>query len=229
MNFKAIALTVLITAASAPAYAGWTEYVYDDIQIAKEFPIPPTKTTGVYKTPLAVSAPSVVYTAVQEGITYKMTVVDFSTRVESGANLLNEAGFQMIQGKGLTYTIEDFSLYDKGTNSVYGTILTTEKPNGARNKAGIFFNKGRLYIIEASAAPDAPDRFDPGIGRFVGTVRFHMAGYGFDYTNGHDYPIGDSRPENRDLKVIPGYQLPPGYKPPPGAPPLNTTPQPVSN
>jgi hypothetical protein len=224
LRLNAIILAVTLFAAAAPAHAAWKEYVYNDQQIAKEFPSKPAVTKGVYKTPLAVSAPSTTYSTSDEGVTLSMTVVDFRKRPGDGANLMNEAAWMATQGKGVTFTVDDFTLYDKGTNSVYGTIVTSNHPDGERDKAGIFFNKGRLYIIQAKVAADAADKDSPDVARFVGTVRFHMAGYGFDYTNGHDYPLGDNRPENRDLRVIPNYKLPDGYTPPPGAPPLNTTP-----
>jgi hypothetical protein len=221
---RLIALGILAAlAATTPAHAAWKEYVFKDVEVAKDFPSEPKKEKGVYKTPLAKEAPSVTYSVTQEGITYQMTIVDFTKRAGDGANLLNEAAQARIGEKGVKFSLDDFPLYDKGTASVYGTLVTIDKPNGDRAKAALFFNKGRLYVVEA-IVPSSADKGDPGVTRFMDTVRFHMAGYGFDYASGHDFPIGDDTPGNRDVKVIPGYKLPEGYVPPPGTPPLTSKP-----
>ena len=221
MRMMALALAATFLA-TAPAHAAWKEYVYNDTQVAKEFPVEPKIEKGVYKTPLAVSAPSTIYTAVEDGVTYKMTVVDFPKREADAGNLLNEAAHDLVDGRSVKFTLDDFSLYDKGTNSVWGIILTADKPDGEHAKGEVFFNKGRLYILKATVPPKGADRDDPGVARFISTVRFHMAGYGFDYKTGHDFPVGDDNPANRDTRVLKDYKLPDGYVPPPGAPSLGS-------
>lgn len=203
----------LAALAFSPAQAAWKEYEFKDLEVAKEFPSEPKIEKGVYKTPLADEAPQTVFSAVDGGISYSFTVVDFKTRPDAGANLVGEAASNLIKGKDFTYSVDDFPLYDKGTASVYGTILTIKKPSGEKTTASLFFNKGRLYIVKAVVAPNAPNKFSPGVARFLETIRFHMAGYGFDYATGHDFPIGDDRPGNRDNRVIPGYVPPPAPLP----------------
>ena len=223
MRIIALGIAAAI-AVSAPAHAAWKEYEFKDTQIAKEFPIPPKIEKGVYKTPLAKEAPSVIYSAVQDGVAYSMTVVDFTKRPGDGGNLMTEAAHSLVDGLNVKYSLDDFSLYDKGTNSVWGTILTADKPDGEHAKGAVFFNKGRLYILKAVVPPKGADRDDPGVARFITTIRFYMAGYGFDYATGHDFPIGDKDPANRDTREIKGYKLPDGYMPPPGAPPITSKP-----
>jgi hypothetical protein len=210
MRLIAIAFAASLVAA-APAHAAWKEYTYKELGVAKDFPDEPKLETGVYKTPLAKTAPSVIYSVVKYGITFKMTVVDFSKRAADGANLMAEAAAHEVQGRQVTYTLDDLPLYDKGANSVYGMMLRIQKPDGGRENVVNFFNKGRLYIIEAIVAPDSPNKFSPDIPRFMDTVVFHLQGYGFNFETGHDFPIGDDDPDDRDNRVIPGYKPPPGY------------------
>src|ERR1051326_4557992 len=113
---RLFALVVAAVVASAPAHAAWKEYVYPELGIAKDFPAPPMVQKGTYKAPLAKEVPDVVYFVVQNGITYKMTVVDFSQRAAEGANLLGEAANMAIQGEGTNVLLDDFPLYDKGAN-----------------------------------------------------------------------------------------------------------------
>ncbi len=203
-------LTALL--GGAPAHAAWKTYTYKDEQVIKDFPGEPKRETGVYKTPLAREAPQVVYSVVKDGNTYRLTVVDFHARPGDGANLMMEAAAREVQGKGVTFSVDDFPLYDKGANSVYGANLRIRKPDGGRELAVNFFNKGRLYIIEAVVPKDSQDDASPDISRFMEAVIFHMQGYGFDFNTGHDFPLGDDDPNDRDTRVIPGYKPPPGYE-----------------
>ena len=208
---RLIAFVLAAVVASAPAHAAWKEYVYPELGIAKDFPAPPTVTKGTYKAPLAREVPDIVYSVVQSGVAYKMTVVDFTSRAAEGANLLGEAANNAIQGEGTSVLLDDFPLYDKGANSVYGTMVTTDKMDGEHSKSAFFFNKGRLYIVQVVVPPGNPNRNSADIARFMPSVRFYLQGYGFDVATGHDYPLGDDRSEDRDTRVIPGYKPPPGF------------------
>jgi hypothetical protein len=126
-----------------------------------------------------------------------VTVVDFKGRDADGANILGEA-FSSLAAKG-TVVSQGFPRLDLGSNSVYGLVLIVDEKGGDHATSAVFFNKAKLYIVQAIAPLNSPSRFDSGIGRFIETVRFHLAGYGFDEKIGHDYPIGDDDPGNRDL------------------------------
>jgi hypothetical protein len=196
---------------SAPAHAAWKEYTYKELGIAKDFPAEPKMQTGVYKTPLAKTAPEVIYSVVKEGVTYQMTVVDLQKRAAEGGNFLGEAAANEVAGHGTTFVIDDFPLYDKGANSVYGMMMRIEKANGDHVSAVNFFNKGRLYIIQAIVPKDAEGKGSPDIARFMDTEVFHLQGYGFNFDTGHDFPLGDDDPKDRDTHINPNYKPPPGY------------------
>jgi hypothetical protein len=208
---------------SAPAQAEWKQYRDETLGVFNYFPVEPTKTTTTYKAPLAKEAPAIVLTAVDDGVTYKVEVVDFTKRAAEGANLLEEALNHEAGGRGGTFTVTDFPLWDKGANSVYGTSLVIDKKDKDKTHTveEVVFNKGKLYLMSASAPGGSPSRNSPGLARFIDSSQFYLLGYGFNYETGHDYPLGDSDPLDRD-----SHPAAPNYKPPPGlvSGPLNDGP-----
>ncbi len=199
---RLIALVVAgMVAWSLPAQAAWKEFVYTDLGIAEYFPVEPKMTKGTYgvgiRLPLSKIVPDTIISAEDGGVTYKVTVVDFHDRAAEGANIMGEA-ISMLAAKG-TVVSQGFPRLDLGTLSVYGLVLIVDEKGGDHATSGVFFNKGKLYLVQAIAPQNSPSRFDAGIGRFIETIRFHLEGYGFDEKIGHDYPIGDDLPGDRDL------------------------------
>ena len=213
MRFLSLGVAALVTAAISPAHAEWKQYQDKSLGIYNYFPVPPTRTTTTYKAPLAKEAPAIVLTAIGDGVTYKVEIVDFTKRAGDGANLLGEAINQQIGGRGTDYTVSNFPLWDKGANSVYGTAIIVDKKDADKTHmlVDVVFNKGKLYLISASVPANSPGRYSPGLARFIDTSQFYMAGYGFNYATGHDYPLGDDDPNDRD-----SHAAAPGYVPPPG-------------
>jgi hypothetical protein len=197
---------------SLPAQAAWKEYVYPDLGVAKYFPVEPKMEKGTYgqgiRLPLSKIVPDTTLTAMDDGVTYKMTIVDFKGRETDGSNILAEC-LSWLGSKG-TIASTSFPRLDLGKNSVYGLIFVVDQKDGNQATEGAFFNKGKLYIIQAIVGEKSPGKGDPGISRFMETTRFHMEGYG--YANGHDFPLGDDDPGDRDTGQRP--------TPEPGAPPV---------
>jgi hypothetical protein len=199
---RLIALAVAaITLAAGPAQAAWKEYVYSDLGIAKYFPAEPMKETGTYggtiRLPLSKVVPDTIYSVVDDGVLYKLTVVDFKGRAADGASILAEA----VSALGNRGTVAEvgFPRLDLGSASVYGMVLIVDEKDGDHTTSGVFFTKEKLYLVQAMVPQNSPARTNSGIGRFIETVRFHLEGYGFDSTIGHDYPLGCDDPGNRDL------------------------------
>src|SRR5947209_2018283 len=109
-----------VVVASTPAHAEWKQYQYAELGIYKDFPKAPVKTTETYTAPLAKAAPATVLTAVDENITYKLTVVDFTKRPMEGSNLAFEAAEREAGGLRGIFTVTDFPIWDHGANSVCG-------------------------------------------------------------------------------------------------------------
>ena len=212
--FLGIALTLV---ASAPALAEWKQYKDESLGIYNSFPVPPTRTNTTYKAairlPLAKEAPAVVLTAMDEGVTYKVEVVDFSKQAVDGSNIMHEAVSDITGGRGGKFTVTDFPRWDLGKNSVYGIAMMVDKNDKDKTHmlVDVVFNKGKLYIISASVPADSPGRNSPGLARFIDTSQFYMLGYGFNYATGHDYPLGDDDVNDRAAGGVR-----PGYKPTPG-------------
>jgi len=197
-----------LVAGSLPAHAAWKEYVYKDLGIAKYFPAEPKVEKSTWgngiRLPLSKIVPDTVISAEDGGVVYKVTVVDFSARASEGANIMGEAFYSLAQ-KGMVVD-QGFPRLDLGTESVYGLALIVDEKNGDHASSAVFFNKGRLYVVQAIVPKGSDGRTNSGIGRFIETVRFHMEGYGFDAKIGHDFPLGDDDPGDRDL----GTNRPPG-------------------
>ena len=200
MRLLALVFAVIV-AGSLPANAAWQEYVYTDLGIAKYFPAAPKLEKGTYgegiRLPLSKVVPATIVSVEDGGVLYKMTVVDFSGRADEGANIMGEA-FSSLAAKG-TVVSQGFPRIDLGTQSVYGLVLIVDEKRGDHTTSAVFFNKGKLYLIQAIVPQNSPNRANSGIGRFIETVRFHLQGYGFDAKIGHDFPIGDCDPGDRDL------------------------------
>jgi len=199
-------------AVTAPAHAAWNTYTYKELGVAKEFPAEPKMEKGVYTTPMVKNAPKTTFTVDRDGNTLRLVVVDLKGREGDGANILAEASSNDVAGKGVTYTLENLQLFDKGYNSVYGLVMNISKPDGSRMLTNNFFNKGRLYKIEILIPANSADKQSPAFGRFINTIQFHLQGYGFDFKTGHDFPIGDDDPNDRDTHFNPNYKPPAGYE-----------------
>ena len=55
----------------------------------------------------------------------------------------------------------------------------------------------------------SPSRSSFALARFMDTVQFYMNGYGFNYATGHDYPLGDDDPADRDNRPAGANYHPP--------------------
>jgi hypothetical protein len=216
-----IAATVLAT---LPAHADWKQYQYKDLGIDAYFPVAPTRTQTTYKSvirkPLAKPAPAAVLTAKDGDIPYQVEVVDYTAQAAQGSDIAQEAfadaiGFTDGASKRQpdNFMVTTISRWDLGKNSVYGPALTIERKDKASTHVleDIVFHKGKLYLISASVPGKSPNRNAMGLGRFMDTLQFYMPGYGYNYATGHDYPLGDNDPNDRDDKPAA-----PSYKPPPG-------------
>jgi hypothetical protein len=171
---RLIALVVAgMVAWSLPAQAAWKEFVYTDLGIAKYFPVEPKITKGTYgqgiRLPLSKIVPDTIISVEDGGVTYKVTVVDFHDRTADGANIMGEA-ISMLAAKG-TVVSQGFPRLDLGTLSVYGLVLIVDEKGGDHATSGVFFNKGKLYLVQA-IAPQTVRAALTLIGRFIETIAF---------------------------------------------------------
>src|SRR5436853_910925 len=74
---------------AGPASA-WEEYNYPDQGVAIQFPAKPQAMKSTYDSIYVKGLPSMIYSAEDDHVVYKLTVVDLSSRTNNGANFLNE-------------------------------------------------------------------------------------------------------------------------------------------
>jgi hypothetical protein len=165
---------VAAVAIAAPAQAAWKEYTFNDLGIRKDFPAEPKRTKGTYKTRIVDNAPADIATVEQEGVIYRLTVVDLRTRAEDGATILGECNFNSLTqaAKALGDYSTEIGL---GPNGVFGRWTSVDMPNKDRVMTACYFTKGRLYKIESVITtkhefhPNSPEAF-----RFVNALDFNM-------------------------------------------------------
>ena len=186
--------------ASAPA--SWKEYPQPELGFVVEFPSDPTASTGNYRTGLVASAPAHIFAVKEEHAVYVATVVDLLDRKEEGATLLGEAESTVSQLGDVTSI--STSRVEPGRAAIYGRFMTincrrgrvtdqlgqtadtvrtwfknitgADCPDGSRLMVNLFFNRGRLYMIQGINLPttdDAPS--SPAALRFSNSVSFFAA------------------------------------------------------
>jgi hypothetical protein len=169
-----IVTAALAIAISAPAQAAWKEFTYNDLGIRKDFPLEPKRTTGLYKTRIVDNAKADILTAEQNGVIYRLTVVDLRSRAQDGATIMGECNYNSLTqaAKALGDYSTEIGL---GPNGVYGRWTSVDMANKDRVMTACYFTKGRLYKIESVITPrhefhpNSPEAF-----RFVNALDFNM-------------------------------------------------------
>ncbi len=186
---------------SGAAEAAWKEHPYKDLGFVVEFPDEPTVAAGNYKTVLVPSANVHIYSQKQDNALFVASVVDLQERAGDGASLMTEAEFNLallgdISGNSV-------SRVEPGRDSVFGRFITidcqsgripdqpgqteaahtwfksvsgVECPDKGRLTVNLFFNRGRLYMIQGINLPN-PDgeSSGPAALRFANSVSFYTA------------------------------------------------------
>src|SRR5262245_27350123 len=188
--------------ASTAASAAWKEYPQPQLGFVVEFPSDPNVSTGTYKTTLVPSATAHIYSVKEDHALYVATVVDLLDRKEEGAILLGEAESMITQLGDVTSI--SVSRVEPGRAAVFGRFITIDCRRGRvpeglgqtsetihtwfKNMAGIecpdrsrlivnmFFNRGRLYVIQGINLPSSEDApTGPAALRFSNSISFFAA------------------------------------------------------
>jgi hypothetical protein len=153
----------------SPALA-WEEYVYLDQGVAISFPAKPQAMKSTYNSILAKGLPSMVYSAEDDHVIYRLTAVDLASRPDAGANFLNDVAYELIRSGDVLFT--DFTRVYQGERSIHGTTVVVDRPDGKRVRTSIYYNKGRLYVAEAIVLPERGDKDMTTPSRYDQTIRF---------------------------------------------------------
>ena len=168
LAFVLIASVLGVTSANAAAV--WKEYVYLDRGVAIQFPAPPKATTGTYESSLAKGLKTDIYTAEDDHVIYRMTVVDLAGRNEAGVNFLGEAAYNIMRTGDVIFN--DVPRVYQDVKAIYGSTLVVDQMDGKRVRTSLYYNKGKLFIAEAIVLPERGDKDMIVPSRFDQTVRF---------------------------------------------------------
>ena len=154
---------------AGPASA-WEEYIYRDQGVAIQFPTKPQAMKSTYDSAFGKGLPSMIYSAEDDHVLYKLTVVDLTARPEMGANFLNEVA-NRLQREG-EVLFADFPRIYQGERSVFGVSLVVDRMDGSRVRSSVYRHKGRLYIADAIVLPARGDKDMTTPSRYDQTIRF---------------------------------------------------------
>ena len=161
---------------AGPAVAeDWKEYNYPDQGVAIQFPAMPKAMKSTYDSIYAKGLPSMVVSAEDDHVLYKLTVVDLTNRADAGANFLNEAAYGLMREGDVLFA--DFPRVYQDVRAVYGVTLVVDRMDGNRVRTSLYSHKGRLYIADAIVLPARGDKDMATPSRYDQTIRFPPDGH----------------------------------------------------
>jgi hypothetical protein len=162
---------VATIAASAPAGAqSWREYEYPDEGFTVAFRAEPKVETTSYQAPGGRLVEARVYSVVQEGSAFKVTVADLSQTEMSEGNVMAYAVLMLARDGEIRIDLPH------STRRIIGRQLSMEGVDGSQTYASVFFHNRRLYQIEGTV---------PAGGSTADAIRFQQS---FDFTDGWRLP-----------------------------------------
>jgi len=162
-------LMFLLFPGTGPASA-WQEYVYLDQGVAIQFPAKPQAIKSTYDSVFAKGLPSMIYSAEEDHVLYKLTVIDLANSPDMGANFLNEAAYSLMRQGDVLFT--DFPRVYQDAKSIYGVTLVVDRTDGSRVRSSLYYHKGRLYFADAVVLPARGDKDMTTPSRYDQTIRF---------------------------------------------------------
>jgi hypothetical protein len=168
MSMKA-KVAILMAALLMPVVAvaqEWKVYTYPDPGFTIEFPAIPAVESGTIKNATGVSLPLTRYAVRQDGISYTLSVVNYSsTNADALSTIAATERSLGASGKVTGAT-------GARVNRSFGRELSLNGPDGSRSAIAIFFVNKHLYTLVGQALPPiASEKSDDAI-RFQGSLRF---------------------------------------------------------
>src|SRR5260370_36614151 len=144
-KMRLITFIVAIIAASAPAGAqGWREYEYPNEGFTVAFPAEPKVETTSYQASGGRLVEARVYSVLQEGGEFKVTVADLSHTEMSEGNVMAYAVLMLSRGGEVKIDIPH------STRRIIGRQASIDRVDGSQTYASVFFHNRRLYQIEGT-------------------------------------------------------------------------------
>jgi uncharacterized membrane protein YgcG len=166
-----LAVTALLPATAQAQ--DWKQYRYDNAGFVIQLPVPPTVQSGTYARAGGASLPMTSYVARQEGIVYRLDVVDFSGTHADETRTIAEAEKAMGATGKVTVAI------DARVSRSFGRELSINGADGSRSAVAIFYVDDHLFVLDGhSLPPDAIARSGNAI-RFEESLQFIGQNGGF--------------------------------------------------
>lgn len=167
---RIVSLVVLTALLGVSPAAAWEEYIYLDRGVAIQFPGRPQIRTATHQSTLVKGLPAAIYSAEDDHVLYRMTVVELAGHTDAATNLLNEAAYFLMREGDLLFT--DFPRVYNDERAIYGLTLVVDRTDGSRARSSLYVSKGRLYIADAIVLPARGDKDMTVPSRFDQTIRF---------------------------------------------------------
>ena len=170
MPLLALMILTFILGAGPASAAAWEEHIYLERGVAIQFPARPQMTNGVHDSVMVKGLQTTIYTARDDNVDYKLTIIELGNRADAATSLLNEVGYSVIREGDVLFT--DFPRVYQDERSVYGLTLVVDRMDGSRIRTSLFYSKGRLYRADAIVLPARGDKDMTTPSRFDQTIRF---------------------------------------------------------
>ncbi len=191
VTMRILAFVVFAFLLAARPASAWEEYKYLDQGVAIQFPAKPEAMKSTHDSVYAKGLASMIYSAEDDHVLYRLTVVDLTTRADMGANFLNEAKLTVVDltaraDMGANFLNEaanrlqregevlftDFPRVYQDARSVFGVSLVVDRTDGSRVRSSLYHHKGRLYVADAIVLPARGDKDMTTPSRYDQTIRF---------------------------------------------------------
>jgi len=157
---------IALAGSVAPAHAAWEYYISHPLSFSLAMPGEIAASRGTYEAPVAGTQDTIVFSSSENGIDYRVTLVDMRDVQNKAASLLGEAAYNFQDGMNLMMDIA------ARADRHFGRKLTVELPNdGGRATAEYFFINGRLIELRATI-PSGGDYGSPNLARFIDSLAF---------------------------------------------------------
>jgi hypothetical protein len=173
ISLAGITALTLVGAGVAVADSNWHSYISHQLGFSVEMPGTVRTEKATYKAAVAGQREGVTYESLDDGIDYKITILDFTKDPQEGSRYMEEAAFILQANKHVL--MNDFGRVEPGKDAVYGRKMTFDLPNkGGRVTSAVYFTRGHLFELTATVLPANGDYATPDAGRFVDSLVFAL-------------------------------------------------------
>jgi hypothetical protein len=162
-------IVVMFLVGASPA-AAWEEFIYLDRGFAIQFPVRPQIRTATHQSTLVKGLPATIYSAEDDHVMYRITVVELAGHADAATNLLNEAAYFLMREGDVLFS--DFPRVYQDERAIYGVTLVVDRKDESRARSSLYISRARLYIAEAIVQPARGDKDMTVPSRFDQTIRF---------------------------------------------------------